>query len=44
MAFEKTVAQRQSLISSMAHNNAFYRLIFESGEQGRLVLNLQGLV
>lgn len=44
MAFEKTVAQRQSLISNMAHNNAFYRLIFESGEQGRLVINLQGLV
>ncbi len=43
-AFEKTVAQRQALVSSMAHNNAFYRLIFESGEQGRLVINRHGVV
>lgn len=40
--FAASLAHRQTLLNDMARNNSFYRMIFESGEQGRLVIDKQG--
>ena len=41
-SFAASLEQRQTLLNEMARNNSFYRLIFESGEQGRLVIDKRG--
>ena len=42
--FAASLAHRQTLLNDMARNNSYYRLIFESGEQGRLVIDKQGKI